>query len=135
MDITIYLPDDIGERAKREPGINLSRLLRDALTDEFARRDAVSDTLSETQNTYEVDVEDENGRAYTGRITGHQVAQDDRNNLLVFLTQDEHVILYDTNRLQYWVLEDRETEFRDALYADAYADACDSLGITPVIDL
>ena len=44
MDITIYLPDEIAKRAKTK-GINLSRVLRDALAGQFAEEDAVNETL------------------------------------------------------------------------------------------
>jgi post-segregation antitoxin (ccd killing protein) len=44
VDITVYLPDEVAQRAKAQ-NVNLSRVLRDALTAQFAEEDAVSATL------------------------------------------------------------------------------------------
>jgi hypothetical protein len=44
MNITIYLPDDIGTWAKSN-NINLSAMLRAAVIEERAERDAVATTL------------------------------------------------------------------------------------------
>ena len=67
MDITVYLPDEIGQRAK-EHELNLSRLLRDAVTEELSRRGAVAETLKDSE-VYEIELEGDAGY-YTGRITG-----------------------------------------------------------------
>ena len=51
-------------------------------------------TLEETQ-VHEVGIEDEEGRNYKGRITGTQIAYEERGEVSVFLTEDERVIVYD----------------------------------------
>lgn len=45
MNIAVYLPDDIGKRAKAE-GINISLFLRNALIAEFEKRDTVRSTTA-----------------------------------------------------------------------------------------
>ena len=61
--------------------------------------------------------------------------RDPRRCVACRLCDDERVILYDAGREQYWVIEDPAEELRDALDDDAYAEALDALGITPVIAL
>ena len=131
MDITVYLPDEIGERAKAAPGLNLSRLLRDAVTDALQRREAMAKTLSESQE-HQVGVEDKDGRFFTGRITGSVIAISD--DLTVYLTDDERVLVHDSNKLRYWEVDDAQEELRD-LTGGAYQDAMDALGLEAIIDL
>ncbi len=133
MDITVYLPDELGKRAKRE-NVNLSRMLRDALIEEFQRRDTMKATLDDMQ-VYEVEVEDDEGKVYTGRITGSQIAYDESGDVTVFLTDDERVIVHDGKRMKYWVLDDPEEQLRGWLGPAEYYEAVDALGITPVVDL
>jgi len=45
MDITVYLPDEIGERAKKY-GLNLSRMLRASVEEELNQLAELADTLS-----------------------------------------------------------------------------------------
>jgi hypothetical protein len=131
MDITIYLPDELGERAKRAD-LNLSRMLRGQVEEELERRAAVAQTLDNPQ-TYELELEDpDTFRRYTGRVTGRKIAEDEQ--IEVFLTEDERVIVYDGGRPDYRVLEDPEEELR-GLPAAEYASALSALGIKPVIDL
>lgn len=131
MDITIYLPNELGERAKRE-GINLSRMLRDELLEELQRRATVSQTLEQTQ-TYELDLEDEEGALYVGRVNGTVIGES--GEVRVFLTDDERVILYDGGETRYWVVRDPAEELRGSLDDEEYARALGALGLTPVIDL
>jgi post-segregation antitoxin (ccd killing protein) len=136
VDITIYLPDEIGRQAK-EAELNLSRMLRDAVIDELERRATVSKTLEEPR-TYEVEVEDAEGRVFTGRIVGTEIAAD--KVLRVFLTDDDRVVVYDENKLRYDDLSaepsrDVGETLREWLSDEAYAEALHALGEKPVIDL
>jgi hypothetical protein len=143
VDFTLYLPDEIGQRAKDafQRG-DLSRLFRDAVTDELERRTAVSTTLDQPQ-TYELSLEDEDGRYYTGRITGKEIAYDERSGhsvIKVYLTEDERVIVHDDANLRYYDLSDDPgtnvaEELRQWLSPGAYSDAMHALGEKPVIDL
>ncbi len=131
MDITIYLPNELGERAKRE-GINLSRMLRDELLGELQRRATVSQTLEQTQ-TYELKLETDEGAFYVGRVNGTVIGES--GDVRVFLTDDERVILYDERESRYSVVQDPAEELRGSLDDEGYARALGALGLTPVIDL
>jgi post-segregation antitoxin (ccd killing protein) len=135
VDLTVYLPDEIGKRAK-EAGLNLSRLLRDGVTNELERRDAVAATLNNVE-TYELDLEDEDGRAYTGRVTGSHLvtASNTRGHAEVYVTEDERVIAYDGMKRRYWVLDNPVEDLRDWLPEGVYAEVLHSLGETPVVDI
>ena len=134
MDITVYLPDELATRAKREE-VNLSRMLRNELVEEFQRRDAMSATLDSPQ-TYELTLENEDGETYIGRVTGTELAED--GYVTAYLTEDERVLVYDESRSRYEVLQEWDIEggLRNWLRDDeAYASAMSALGRTPVIDL
>jgi len=138
MDITIYLPNELGERAKREE-INLSRMLRDALIGEFERRSAVEDTLDKAQ-TFELALENQNGDHYTGRITGARIAVGPECS--VYLTDDERVIAHDEDRLDYYEMGDSDPAEWLAEWLqpgrngfEEYMQALSTLGITPKVDL
>jgi hypothetical protein len=133
VDVTVYLPDEIGVRAKALPRGTLSQLFRNAVIDELERRDTVANALSDVRE-YEVDVEDAEGRVYTGRITGTRIADD--GPFEVFLAEDERVLVYDADKLAYEVLDDPVTDLRSWLRSDAaYAEALHALGKKPVVDL
>lgn len=131
MDITVYLPDDLGAQAKAA-GINLSRTLRDAITEELRMRDAVQSTL-QSPTVFKLVIEGRDGSRYTGRITGSRIAAEDRHE--VYLTDDERVIGYDSHNCEHWTIEDPQADLRSILGNEEYAAAMTALGITPVIDL
>ena len=43
--------------------------------------------------------------------------------------------LYDPAKLNYWEIDDIESELGEVLELAAYADACHALGIKPVVDI
>jgi post-segregation antitoxin (ccd killing protein) len=131
MDIKVYLPDDIGEQAK-EQAINLSRLLRDAVEQELERRKAVQAAI-DTPQAFEIDLEDKDGHFYKGRITGAVIASDG-GDVTVYLTDDERVLVHDVGRLDYYEVQDPESEL-EGLPHGLYFEALTALGIQPVIDL
>ncbi len=143
MNVNLYLPDELGARAK-EAGLlgalagpargALSRLLQDAVTDELARRDVTATTL-ETTTPIELDLVDAVGHDYVGRINATLIAENERNDVEVYLTDKENVVAYDRDRKQYTVINDPETELENWLRPDEYETAMHALGITPKIDL
>jgi hypothetical protein len=132
VDITVYLPDGLAKRAK-DAGVNLSRMLRDALTDEFERQDAVETTLKDPED-FELRISAERGY-YTGRIRGAKIAGSDRGDVEVFLTENENVVVYDTNKETYTVVEDPEDDLRNWLDDEAYVEAMSALGLEATVDL
>jgi post-segregation antitoxin (ccd killing protein) len=138
MNHNLYLPDDLGARAKAAE-LNLSRLLRDAVTDELERRAAVNETLAKTKE-HLLNLTDDEERPYQGRLTGTEIAYDERNDIAVYLTDDERVIVHDGQKEKlhdlsvdpYQVVEET---LRNWLDDDAYIAAMHALGMAPVIDV
>lgn len=129
MDITVYLPDEIGTRA-REQGLNLSRLLQDAVEIELAHRDAMA-TLLHAPQTYRLDAD-----GTTHRLVGTKIVED--GDLAVFLTEDERIFLHDAGRLQLFEIDedwDPPLALRGFLSDAAYEEAMRVLGIRPLRDL
>jgi hypothetical protein len=133
MNINVYLPDDLGKRAK-EAGLPFSELLRGAVVAELERREAVASTLEETSE-HELYLENKDGVSYIGRVTGTIIGRDRYGAGFVFLTDDERVLVYDENRSSYWISEDPEEDLRELLDDAEYFNAMQALGIKAVIDL
>jgi hypothetical protein len=140
VDITVYLPDEIGERLKKEMKDNdlkPSRLFRDAIVEEFRRRDAMTEALGDSE-VYEVLLQDENGLEYTGRITGKMIAGD--QHVALYLTADRRVLAFYPDQMGYDRVDEPGQDLvqnllRVGLDQDEFADACRALGVKPVIDL
>jgi hypothetical protein len=140
MDVTVYLPDEIGRRAKDEE-LKLSRMLRDAVTAEFKRRDAIDEALDEIQ-TYEVWPVEMNGVLVTGRITGKLIAScADSQDGVLFLTDDKRVLGHVESDASIERLDDPTEQlvanlnrFFDGEF-EPFTEACQALGVAPVIDL
>jgi hypothetical protein len=139
VDITVYLPDETGARAKRED-LNFSRILRDAVQAEFARRDAMDAALSNPQ-TYEFELVDlDTDQKYTGRITGKRLL-DHGDTYQVFLASDQQrVLVVYPDQLLYEQIDPSGPEFASEIQGagldmtDAI-EVCGQLGIKPVIDI
>ena len=118
-------------RAKaRDLEINMSRLFEDALQVEVHRRETLAETLSDGVEVHELQLEDEDGVAYVGRITGKHIAAD------VYLTDDGRVIVYDDAKLKYTIVGDPREDLQ--LPREEYLAVMDALGLDPtpeVIDL
>jgi hypothetical protein len=141
VDITIYLPDDIGERAKQEE-LKLSRMLRDAVTAEFERRDAMTDALRDAE-TYEftlVDNDTGQGLEYTGRITGKRIAGSQPEIVGIYLTTDRRVLAVYPDQGVYERLDEPGKDLiqmllKSGIDQDELLEASQALGLKPVIDL
>ncbi len=128
MDITVYLPDQLARRAKEATNLNLSRMLRDALTQHFHEEDTVDKTLEHAKKIT-LTLQDKEGRTYSARFEGTELAED------VYLTSEGSVLLYDPERSRYWTYENPEEELRGELKEEDYIAVMHALGITPTIDL
>jgi hypothetical protein len=131
VDLTVYLPDALGQRAK-EAKLNFSRMLRDAVTDELERQSTVDTTL-ESPEVYERDLKSKNGNIYTGRITGKLIASDEKRGVEVFLTHDERLLALDGRNLQVDEIDDKD--LGDWLGADGHIQAAEALGLKATVDL
>jgi post-segregation antitoxin (ccd killing protein) len=125
MNVNVYLPDDLGKRAKDED-LPFSQLLRDAVAAELERREAMTAALKDAQ-TIELDLTDRDDNPYTGRLTGALIYGDGRSE--IYVTDDERVIVYDSDKADYWIVDDPQTELVD------WPDALRALGIRYVVDI
>jgi hypothetical protein len=131
----VYLPDELGERAKKV-GLAFSQLLRGAVIEELERMEAMEETLEEVE-TFEVDIETENLEPAIGRITGALIAQDSEG-VQAYLTEDERVLVYDPDHLKVHDVTDDPAEALQSWFdndQEAYIVAMEAIGETPVIDL
>lgn len=143
MNHNVYLPDEISERIKRAKDagteVNLSGLLREAVTDELDRLDAL-EQAKDGMVRQTVDVQDRDGAVrlrFTGKlIVGYGIP-------FVYLTEDGKVVLvwgegYDTfddvDEFQDWV-SDPDRNVISAPGEEIVASALGALGGRRVVDL
>jgi hypothetical protein len=134
-DVTVRIDTELRAKA-RELEINLSRLLEDELRAEVERRETLAVTLSEDVEVHELELEDNDGITYIGRLTGKLIASDDTND--VYLTDDERVIVHDTDAATFYVTDDPREDLQRLKREEGYLDAMAALGLDPipeVIDL
>jgi post-segregation antitoxin (ccd killing protein) len=133
VDITVYLPDEVAQRAKAE-NVNLSRVLRDALTTQFAEEDTVSATLEEAR-TVTLELKTDEGRAYRGRMEATLIGKDATSGTAVYLRRTGEVITYRPEDRRFRTVDDPASELLAVLPTDDYIAAMDALGIVPEVDL
>src|SRR6266516_3105012 len=101
MDITIYLPDELGKWAK-ENDLGLSRMLRDAVEEEKRRREAEA-ALEAGRATHKLDVREPDGYGgdddITVRLHGTLIATQDvddgHGSTEVYLGEDGKLYIHD----------------------------------------
>lgn len=128
MDITVYLPDEIGAWAKASE-LNLSRLLRDAVEEEKGRQEAVADAL-EGAEEIELDLESDEGHQYVGTFVGNVIAKGEDSE--VYLTDDERLVIYRPADMKAEVIESQycdEEHLAQWLDHESYLAACVALGL------
>jgi hypothetical protein len=139
MDITVYLPDDLGKWAK-ENDLPLSRMLREAVEAEKHRREAVATTLGDasihTLAVADVSVADDSDD-FTARLHGTLIATQPIDNgkglTEVYLGEDGKLYIYDfLGALHRDVKPD---DLREHLDVAAYIKAMHAIGRVPVIDV
>lgn len=134
MDVTVYLPDELGNQVEERdwPRGTLSRMLQDAIRARIAEEDAVATTLKDAE-VVKLRLENEEGHAYVGRITGALIAE--QAELEVYLTDEENVVVYDSGKRRYWVLNDPADQLADYVTGDALIEAMTALGLEAEVDL
>lgn len=130
MDITVYLPDELGRRAK-DANVNLSAALRGEVEAELRRRETTAKTAAQATE-HRLTVEGDTG-TYQVRLHGKRIAED--RNVAVFVGEDAQLYVYDWGRAK--LVRNVEVEdLRDWLGDDeAYVEAMAALGEEAIIDV
>jgi len=116
VDITVYLPDELGTRAK-EADLPFSRMLRNAVEAELDRRAAVAQALADGVEEHEVDLEDGTIGVITGKLLGETGSDQ------IYLTDDERLLIYDANREHVDEFEFPESDLGEWLENASRADS------------
>jgi hypothetical protein len=127
-DVTVRIDTELRDKA-RGLEINMSRLLEGALRDEIVRRETMAATLEDAQ-VYKLDL----GEDGIGRLTG--VLLGEARGIEVYLTDDERVIVYESEAQRYSEVDDY-SDFEDWFShdRDVYVQVMDALGETPEFDI
>jgi hypothetical protein len=125
LDITVYLPDELGKWAK-DAKLNLSGLLRERVE---ARKAAAE--LAKDADVFELYNADDD---YTARLHGTLILES-RHGASVFVGADESLYVYDDRRQQLW--EDVPVDELRGLLPDRdeYMRAVAALGEEAVVDV
>lgn len=92
MDIAVYLPDELGARAK-EAGVKFSALLRQAVQQELGRREALEDATGRA-TTHELTVADQAGYVYGARLHGSVLVIDERTGTTAYVLEDGRLAVH-----------------------------------------
>jgi hypothetical protein len=136
MDITVYLPDALGNWA-REHDLNLSRMLREAVEIEKRRRDSSVALAAET-TTHELAVSEPSGTDdYTARLHGVLIATQHlggHGSINVYAGEDDKMYVHYTadGRLRRDV---EPEELRRYVDEPTYIEAMRALGEEVVLDV
>ena len=124
MDITVYLPDEIGKWAKGAK-LNLSALLRQAVVAE-QRRHAALQALGGKVEEFEFDLATPSGDVYTGVLRGRALTEE-HDGRRYYLTPDGRVKVHLVEQSK---LVDVVSAGEPGLYAsvDDYVAVCAALG-------
>lgn len=132
MDITVYLPEEIGAKAK-EADLPFSRLLRGAVEEELEQLACMEQAMKSVR-VHKLELTDQHGREYIGQFTGKLIVEDEGDRE-VYLTEDGRTLLYDPMKMELDEIEDPQEELRNWLREDAYMEAGEMLGFKPIIQL
>jgi hypothetical protein len=123
MDVTVYLPDEIGAWAK-ENEVNLSGTLREAIMAMRIREETLKDS-----DEIHLNLVSEEGRSFVGRFTGKLLVSTEQVD--VYLTQDERIFVHTGDT----VIEVLEDDLEKWVKGEDYLEACMQLGVEPIVDL
>ena len=139
MDITVYLPDELGNWAK-EHDLNLSRMLREAVEIEKRRRDSSAALAAET-TTHELAVSEPSSSSgtddYTARLHGVLIATQHlggHGSINVYAGEDDKMYVHYTadGRLRRDV---EPEELRRYVDEPTYIEAMRALGEEVILDI
>jgi hypothetical protein len=139
MNVNLYLPDELGQQAKQAE-LPLSQLLREAVTAELERRQAVAKAINEASEHLLDLCDDSNGGRgeYVGRLVGIVVGWNGYGDT-IYLADDGRVIAHrDTlNHKDITVLDDPAEDLRQYRLDDydATMQALGLVGVKEIIDI
>lgn len=137
MDITVYLPEALGKKAK-EANIKFSRLLREAVEQELAIMEAMQNM--ETREI-KLETEDKEGGPLFVRFEGEPICS--VAEISAYRKEDNSIIIYDEALKDYEAFDADDTEAVEEHLAgllrhggdEDYVEMLRKLGITPTIDI
>lgn len=110
MDITIYLPDELGKWAK-EHNLGLSRMLRESVEDEKRRRDAAAKAAADDFARIEV-YDDKRDREVS--FQGREIGYADYLDQTAYLTPKNAIVVHSADRQQLWIYDDYQEFLGDS---------------------
>jgi hypothetical protein len=129
MNITVDLPDEIGQWAK-ESGVNVSQRLRAELEAERSRVESVAGTVAVSAE-HHIHVA-EAGLDYV--LHGALIAQDYDHAVEAYLGDDERIYVYDAGARRLHEV-DSPQDLSDWLADGVYVDAMRALGQKPILHI
>jgi hypothetical protein len=125
VDITIYLPDELGKWAK-ENDLGLSRMLRKAVEVEKQHRDARAKVAADGFERVEVyDSKRDRGVTFQGRGIGRSY---DREMMEAWLTPKGAIAVHDAEVDELYIYASYDEFAADNLPADLVAEVAGALG-------
>jgi post-segregation antitoxin (ccd killing protein) len=136
MDVTVYLPDEIGQWAK-DAELNLSGLLREAVLRVRRGMEAAEETASHAK-VVELSVADDDG-FYTARLHGTKMAQGslrprEKPRFEIYITESGEVVSYHPRTKKLYRAMKGE-ELRGILDDKTYIAVMRAAGQEPIIDI
>jgi hypothetical protein len=97
---------------------------------------AESQLASNQFQEHHLDLVDSEGREFVGRLATAKVIAEDHETIVVYMTQDDRVIVHYEQEATLRELSNvPEKELRSILPPDVYIEAMEALGIPAVIDI
>lgn len=98
MNVTVYLPDEIGQKAKAVD-LNFSRLLRNAIEDEMQKIATAEKHLREESTEIDLPLYDEDGNDYVGTFEGRKLGEVGIE--AYYMKDDGDVVVYNADKMDY----------------------------------
>ena len=140
MNLTVYLPDELGRRAK-EAELPFSRLLRDAVSEELQRAaelERLNEGSEAEMKTYKLKV-GKGDKLWLARFKGIRIAATD--NLDIYRTENSEIVLYNCHDRRFNIipvgLDIEISEFLKEIAPseDEYVQIASKLGLIAIVDV
>jgi len=130
LNITVYLPEEIGTWAKKAD-LNLSYMLRRAVEGE-QHRQAVRMNLGDQSGVHELEVQDKHKRIYTARFHGRLLTEHD--GVTAYLSDDGNIWTYDGSSFDLCPHDEPWLDLQD-WPLDDYLTVMEAIGVTGVVEI